>query len=38
VINSNMVDIKSKGGDCWHYDACVVHDGNSLVTKQLYGN
>ena len=29
-----MVAIKSKGGDCWHYVACVVLDGNSLV----YGN
>ena len=23
---------------CWHYDACVVLDGNSLVEEQLYGN
>jgi len=35
VINTNMVAIKSKGGDCWHYDACVVLDGNPLVAKQL---
>jgi len=27
--------IKSKGGDCWHYDACVVLDGNPLVEEQL---
>jgi len=29
-----MVSIKSKGGDCWHYDTGVVLDGNSL-TGQL---
>jgi len=27
-----------KGGDCWHYVACVVLDGNSLVEEQVYGN
>jgi len=26
-----MVAIKSKGGDCWHYDTSVVLDGNSLT-------
>jgi hypothetical protein len=25
-----VVAIKSKGGDCWHYDSGVVLDGNSL--------
>ena len=25
-------------GYCWHYDACVVLDGSSLVTEQAYGN
>ena len=25
-----VVAIKSKGGDCWHYDSSVVLDGNSL--------
>jgi hypothetical protein len=25
-----VVAIKSKGGDCWHYDTSVVLDGNSL--------
>jgi len=33
-----MVAIKSKGGYCWHYDACVVLDGNSLITEEVYGN
>ena len=28
-----MVAIKSKGGDCWHYDVCVVLDGNPLVAE-----
>ena len=28
-----MVDIKSKGGGCWHYDTSIVLDGNS--TGQL---
>ena len=27
--------IKSKGGDCWHYDACVVLDGNPLIEEHL---
>ena len=30
-----VVAIKSKGGDCWHYDAYVVLDGNPLVEEQL---
>ena len=28
-----MVAIKSKGGDCWHYDTSIVLNGNS--TGQL---
>ena len=24
-----------KGGDCWHYDACVVLDGNPLIEEYL---
>ena len=23
---------------CWHYDECVVLDGNPLVAEQEYGN
>ena len=30
-----VVAIKSKGGDCWHYDACVVLDGNPLIEEHL---
>ena len=30
-----VVAIKSKGGDCWHYDACVVLDGNPLIEDHL---
>jgi len=30
-----VVSVKSKGGDCWHYDACVVLHGNPLVEKHL---
>ena len=26
------VAIKSKGGDCWHYDTYVVLDGNPLIS------
>jgi len=29
------VAIKSKGGDCWHYDACIVLDGNPLAAEHL---
>ena len=28
-----VVAIKSKGGDCWHYDTSVVLDGNSLRSR-----
>ena len=31
-----MVSIKSKGGDCWQYDASVVLDGN-LINEGLEG-
>jgi len=27
-----VVAIKSKGGDCWHYDTYVVLDGNPLIS------
>jgi len=30
-----VVSIKTKGGDCWNYDACVVLDGNALVEEKL---
>ena len=30
-----VVAIKSKGGDCWPYDACVVLDGNPLIEDHL---
>jgi len=30
-----VVAIKSKGGDFWHYDACVVLDGNPLIEEHL---
>ena len=32
---SGVVAIKSKAGDFWHYDACVVLDGNPLVGEHL---
>jgi len=28
-----VVAIKSKGGDCWHYDTYVVLDGNPLISN-----
>ena len=32
-----VVAIKSKGGDCWHYDTYVVLDGNPLISNdKLY--
>jgi len=30
-----VVAIKSKGGDCWHYDAGIVLNGNPLVEEKL---
>jgi len=36
-INTIMVSIKSKGGDCWHYDTSVVLDGNSLIGQFSFG-
>ena len=30
-----VVAIKSKRGDCWHYDSSIVLDGNPLVAEQL---
>jgi len=33
-----VVAIKSKGGDCWHYDACIVLDSNPLAAEHITYN